>query len=109
MWRHRRLTCSSRTTQLCTSVRLYSRSPSTVACPRKESNWAWGLRLAVVPSSQIWIHWQHLAPFHLRLWARSRNMLLLCRVMLSMMLSRDTYGQTSSAGQTGKQAAHENM
>lgn len=83
-------TCSKRTTQLCTSVRLYSRKPSTVAWPRKQSSCACGLRLALVPSSLMSIHEQHLAPFHLRLCARSRNMLLECSVMLSMMLSSDT-------------------
>ena len=82
--------CSRRTTQLWTSVLLYSRRPSTVACPRKLSRAAAGLSVAAVPSAPMLTQGDALRLFHLRDCARSRNMLLLCRVMESMMLSRDT-------------------
>ena len=81
--------CSMRTTQLWTSVLEYSRSPRTVAWPRKASS-APGLRLAVVPSALTLSQGDALRGFHLSDCARSRNMLLLWSVMESMMLSRDT-------------------
>lgn len=82
--------CSRRTTQLCTSVLEYSRSPSTVAWPRKLSSAAAGLSVTDEPSELTAAQGDALSAFHLRDWARSRNMLLLWRVMESMMLSSDT-------------------
>ena len=82
--------CSRRTTQLCTSVLAYSRRPSTVAWPRKLSSAAAGLRVTDEPSALTAAQGEALRAFHLSDCARSRNMLLLWRVMESMMLSSDT-------------------
>jgi hypothetical protein len=82
--------CSSRTTQEWTSVLEYSRTPRTVAWPMKGSSTPMDRRLAALPSCVMLTQGDARWAFHLREAARSRNMALECRVMESMMLSRDT-------------------
>eukprot|EP00955_Chlamydomonas_euryale_P000051 465-Chlamydomonas_euryale.AAC.1 len=96
--------CSKRTTHVWTSVRAYSRTPSTVACPAAAAAAALPLAVLVAAgrsaaNAPSLVRCAALALFvacHRRLRARSMNMDDECSATESITLSRLTYGHTSS-------------